>query len=77
MQKTGKSGVQYVSVLQMLAKACNFSDQEDTIICDQLITGMLPDKKLKAEMYEVNDLTLKKAIKIMTTLDDDQRGKHR
>ena len=66
-QKTGESGIQYVSVLRKLAESCNFGIQEDSIIRDQLVRGMLPDEKLKDKLYEEDDLNLEKAIKIITT----------
>ena len=60
-QKIGESGIQYES--------CNFGIQEDSIIRDQLVRGMLPDEKLKDKLYEEDDLNLEKAIiiKIITT----------
>ena len=66
-QKTGESGIQYVSVLRKLAESCNFGIQEDSIIRDQLVRGMLPDEKLRDKLYEEDDLNLEKAIKIITT----------
>ena len=59
-KKNGESGVQFVSVLRKLAESCNFSVQEDKIIRDQLVRGMLPNEKLKDKLYEEDDLNLEK-----------------
>ena len=56
-----------VGHLRKLAESCNFGIQEDSIIRDQLVRGMLPDKKLKDKLYEEDNLNLEKAIKIITT----------
>ena len=53
--------------MRKLAKSCNFGVQEDSIICDQLVRGMLRDDKLKDKLYEEDYLNLEKAIKIITT----------
>ena len=63
-QKNVESDVQYVSVLGKLTESCNFGVQEDKIIRDQLVRGMLPDKKLKDKLYEEDNLNLEKALKI-------------
>ena len=64
--RTQKTGDQYVSVLRKLVESYNFGIQEDSIIRDQLVRGMLPDEKLKDKLYEEDYLNLEKAIKIIT-----------
>lgn len=66
-QKTGESATQYASVLRKLAETCNFRDAEDSAIRDQLVRGMIPNEKLKDKLYESDDLTLEKALKIFST----------
>ena len=65
--KTSESGVQYVSVLRKLAESCNFGVEEDKIIRDQLVRGMLSDEKLKDKLHAEDNHNLKKAFKIITT----------
>lgn len=66
-QLSGETGTQYVSALRKLAETCNFSDAEDSVIRDQLVLGMLPDEKLKDKLFEEDDLTLDKALRIFAT----------
>ncbi|XP_030031283.2 uncharacterized protein K02A2.6 [Manduca sexta] len=62
-QNEGESLDQYLTELRKLAIQCKFGEQQERLIKDKLITGII-DKTAKNRLLREPDLTLQKAIEI-------------
>ena len=61
IQKSDETLEAYVTRLKILIKDCNYDDQRDKQLRDQVVFGCLDDK-LRQKLFEVDDLTLQKTL---------------
>lgn len=63
LQKQGETIESFISDLRIKAKACQFCDLTDELICDRIVCGIKSEGLRKALLRD-RDLTLIKAISI-------------
>ena len=72
-QQEGESVNQFVSALRKLSISCNFGTAQDSVVRDQLVTGLLPDEKLADKLYDEPNLQLDRAVQICNTYELRQK----
>lgn len=60
-QEEGENFDLFYTDLRKLVKTCNYKDQEERMLRDRIVLGVL-DKKLQRKLLEVNDLSLQKVV---------------
>lgn len=56
-QEENENFEHFVTDLKLLAKICNFGNQEEWLICDRIVTGVR-DYTLSERLLQILDLTL-------------------
>ena len=60
-QKESETIEEFYRVLKDLVRFCNYGNEEESIIRDRFVVGLI-DQKLKEKLQLIHDLTLKKAL---------------
>ena len=60
-QKENETIEEFYRVLKDLVRFCNYGNEEESIIRDRFVVGLI-DQKLKEKLQLIHDLTLKKAL---------------
>lgn len=68
VQKEGESIAQFLARLKIQSVNCNFGDQENSILVDQLIEKCRSNE-LRRELLKISDLTLTKAREIALSFE--------
>ncbi|XP_041665971.1 uncharacterized protein LOC121524587 [Cheilinus undulatus] len=63
IQKESESIEEYITDLRLKSQSCNFGTLCDSMVRDQIVTGV-QDKRVRMHLLKETDLTLEKAIKI-------------
>lgn len=72
MQLNDESIVAYITRLKILIKDCDYEDQRDKELRDQIVFGCLEDK-LRQKFFEAETLTLKRTIDLCVTYQASRR----
>ncbi|XP_068205689.1 uncharacterized protein [Palaemon carinicauda] len=72
MQETNETLETYVTRLKILVKDCNYGNQRDKQLRDQVVLGCTEDK-LRQKLFEVEDLTLEKTLDLCVAFQASKR----
>ncbi|XP_064107989.1 uncharacterized protein K02A2.6-like [Macrobrachium nipponense] len=72
MQETNETLEAYVTRLKILVKDCNYGNQRDKQLRDQVVFGCTEDK-LRQKLFEVEDLTLEKTLDLCVAFQASKR----
>ncbi|XP_068204656.1 uncharacterized protein [Palaemon carinicauda] len=72
VQETNETLETYVTRLKILVKDCNYGNQRDKQLRDQVVFGCTEDK-LRQKLFEVEDLTLEKTLDLCVAFQASKR----
>ncbi|XP_068246871.1 uncharacterized protein [Palaemon carinicauda] len=72
MQETNETLETYFTRLKILVKDCNYGNQRDKQLRDQVVFGFTEDK-LRQKLFEVEDLTLEKTLDLCVAFQASKR----